>query len=51
MIAQGGAGASSYPSEPRLTSKKPFPKEGLGRAPPAGLEPAAKRLEGACSIH
>ncbi len=24
---------------------------GEGRAPPAGLEPAAKRLEGACSIH
>lgn len=30
---------------------KPSPEGGRRLAPPAGLEPAAKRLEGACSIH
>lgn len=43
-----------YPTrsnEPLPTSKKPSPKGGRRLAPPAGLEPAAKRLEGACSIH
>ncbi len=33
------------------TSRNALPKEGGDWAPPAGLEPAAKRLEGACSIH
>lgn len=51
MIVREEDGASSCPLKPRLTSKKPFPEEGLEDAPPAGLEPAAKRLEGACSIH
>ena len=34
-----------------LNSKNALPEEGGVWAPPAGLEPAAKRLEGACSIH
>ncbi|BDH06824.1 hypothetical protein HEK131_40510 [Streptomyces seoulensis] len=50
MIVGGEAGASSCLPKQRLTSKKPFPKEGLGRAPPAGLEPAAKRLEDAWRV-
>lgn len=34
-----------------LTSKKTLPRGGSCGAPPAGLEPAAKCLEGTCSIH
>ncbi len=51
MIGRGVPGASSCGAEPALNSKNALPKEGGDWAPPAGLEPAAKRLEGACSIH
>lgn len=50
-ISKGGSGALLRTAAPALTSKKALPMGGLSVAPPAGLEPAAKRLEGACSIH
>ena len=47
LIIEGSSGASPRRPAPTLTSKKPSPKGGRRLAPPAGLEPAAKRLEGA----
>ncbi len=37
-------------AEPALNSKNALPREGGDWAPPAGLEPAAKRLEGAWRV-
>ena len=50
LIIKGSSGASPRRPAPTLTSKKPSPKGGRRLAPPAGLEPAAKRLEGAWCI-
>lgn len=52
LPGQAGAGGTTLGTseEEGMAARKMFPPT-FCEAPPAGLEPAAKRLEGACSIH